>query len=64
MDYEKIIGNKPYKIKYAKKHGIKSLASAMFDLIGRYSEEEMYKIALEKGITWQELVNHKESVIK
>lgn len=64
MDYEKIIGNKPYKIKYAKKYGIKSLASSMFDLIGRYSEEEMYKIALEKGITWEEVVNHKKGVIK
>lgn len=62
MDYNEIIGNKPYKIEYAKKHGIHSLASMMFDLVGKYTEEEMYRIALQRNITWEELVEKKELI--
>lgn len=52
---------KPYKARYAQLHQNQVIPTEWFDgSIEPYrNTEEVYQACLEKGVTWQELLNYK-----
>ncbi|MCR4621152.1 MAG: hypothetical protein K5663_03640 [Clostridiales bacterium] len=50
----------PYLYEYVRVHGITEYVS-MWETGPYKNQEAVYKAALEKGITWQELLNYDEN---
>lgn len=44
-----------YTAKYAEKYGVDSLAST-FDLVPRYTQEELYRECLKQGKKWEDII--------
>lgn len=58
--YENIdIKSNPFEAVYAAIYGIKRLMSD-WDLNTYRTKEEVYEKCLEKGVTWEELLNYKK----
>ena len=50
----------PYLYEYVRLHGARSFVS-MWETGPYKNQEAVYKAALEKGVTWQELLNYDEN---